>query len=266
VPPAATEFLQWLTGRPHLSADAQRIVLVLVAAMVASASTLGLAARRHLIESLLARLEPPVDAAGTARQQGTRARAEVRPQSRRADDRPRPPTRADDLPPLSALEDTERRLPTAWGGALFWLGRLNADLLLDWQAGQDDLPLTSLLRTLGEGLGIPEDDPALLAFCGGDLAPALPEGPRFDAARLGIDAQLARWSAWLDAQAPALAPPRLEAVCRRAGELRLEPGWIELHLPLDSVDTSVRRLGLDLDPGWLPWLGCVLRIIYDDDA
>ena len=256
LPSAATELLQWLMRRPHLSSDVQRVVVVLAAALTASASTLGFVARQRLIATLIARLDTAIDTTATSPQAGTQARAEVRP----------PPTRADDLLPLPALEDTERRLPTAWGGALFWLGRLNTELLLDWQAGQDDLPLTSLLRTLGEGLGIPDDDPALLAFCGGDLAPALPEGPRFDAARLGIDAQLARWSAWLDEQAPDLAPPRLEAVCQRTGELRLEPGWIELHLPLGSVDTSVRRLGLDLDPGWLPWLGCVLRIIYDDDA
>ena len=44
----------------------------------------------------------------------------------------------------------------------------------------------------------------------------------------------------------------------------MEPGWIELHLPLSSVETPIRRLGLDLDPGWLPWLGCVVRIIYEE--
>ena len=44
----------------------------------------------------------------------------------------------------------------------------------------------------------------------------------------------------------------------------MESGWIELHLPLAGVDTAIRRLGLDLDPGFLPWLGCVLRICYDE--
>ena len=64
--------------------------------------------------------------------------------------------------------------------------------------------------------------------------------------------------------APDLPLPRIETVCRRGGRLRFEAGWIELHLPLNQVDTAIRRLGLDLDPGWLPWLGCVLRIIYDE--
>ena len=64
--------------------------------------------------------------------------------------------------------------------------------------------------------------------------------------------------------APDLPVPRLDAVCQRSGRLRFEPGWVELHLPLDGVHTAIRRLGLDLDPGWLPWLGCVVRICYDE--
>jgi len=26
----------------------------------------------------------------------------------------------------------------------------------------------------------------------------------------------------------------------------------------------VRRVALDVDPGWLPWLGCVVRFHYGD--
>ena len=76
-------------------------------------------------------------------------------------------------------------------------------------------------------------------------------------------ALVADWNVWVDEQAPDLPAPRMTSICQRSGRLRFEAGWIELHLPLDSVDTRIRRLGLDLDPGWLPWLGCVVRIIYD---
>ena len=41
-----------------------------------------------------------------------------------------------------------------------------------------------------------------------------------------------------------------------------EPGWIEVHLPLDAVDLVVRRAGLDADPGWVGWLGTVVRFVY----
>jgi hypothetical protein len=26
---------------------------------------------------------------------------------------------------------------------------------------------------------------------------------------------------------------------------------------------EVRRAGLDLDPGWIPWLGAVVRFVYE---
>ena len=35
-----------------------------------------------------------------------------------------------------------------------------------------------------------------------------------------------------------------------------------LFLPLDTADIRVRLLGLDLDPGWLPWFGRVIRFQY----
>lgn len=60
---------------------------------------------------------------------------------------------------------------------------------------------------------------------------------------------------------------------RRAGlsvaELARRPGWITLTLthadivlPLDTVDLRVRRLGLDSDPGYVPWLGRILRFHF----
>jgi hypothetical protein len=39
---------------------------------------------------------------------------------------------------------------------------------------------------------------------------------------------------------------------------------IDITLPLASVDLRIRRLGLDLDPGWLPWFGFVVRFHYVD--
>jgi hypothetical protein len=41
-----------------------------------------------------------------------------------------------------------------------------------------------------------------------------------------------------------------------------DPGWLEVHLDLDTVDVHVRRAGLDVDLGWVPWLGTVVRFRY----
>jgi hypothetical protein len=35
-----------------------------------------------------------------------------------------------------------------------------------------------------------------------------------------------------------------------------------MHLPADEVSIEIRRGGLDRDPGWVPWLGVVVRFRY----
>ncbi len=54
----------------------------------------------------------------------------------------------------------------------------------------------------------------------------------------------------------------LLSVCRRHAVIQADPGWIDVDLRLDEVSVDVRRAGLDLDPGYLPWLGCVVRFRY----
>ena len=46
------------------------------------------------------------------------------------------------------------------------------------------------------------------------------------------------------------------------GRVTGSPGWLEVRLPLSAVDLTIRRAGLDIDPGWLPWLGAVVRYVY----
>ena len=57
-------------------------------------------------------------------------------------------------------------------------------------------------------------------------------------------------------------PALLLSVCRRHAVIHADPGWIDVDLRLDEVSVDVRRAGLDLDPGYLPWLGCVVRFRY----
>lgn len=54
----------------------------------------------------------------------------------------------------------------------------------------------------------------------------------------------------------------LERVVARHGEIVVDPGWIDVELPLDQVSVPVRAIGLDLNPGWVPSLGAVVRFRY----
>lgn len=88
------------------------------------------------------------------------------------------------------------------------------------------------------------------------LDAALPEG--LGAAAHGPD--------WLLRGAP--LPPALA----RVGFLVLRPGRItltrthaRLTLPMRFVDFDLRRAGWDLDPGWVPWIGRVVRFEYEED-
>jgi hypothetical protein len=67
----------------------------------------------------------------------------------------------------------------------------------------------------------------------------------------------------LRASMAALSPSSpLAALVARRAEIVADPGWIEARLALEEIDTRVRRAGLDLDPGYLPWLGVVVKFRY----
>ena len=51
-------------------------------------------------------------------------------------------------------------------------------------------------------------------------------------------------------------------VCRRNARVLADPGWVEIRFSLNDVSTEIRGAGLDLDPGWVPWLGVVMRFVY----
>jgi hypothetical protein len=55
----------------------------------------------------------------------------------------------------------------------------------------------------------------------------------------------------------------LEWICYRPAGLRIESGWLSVTFPLNAVDTRIRRAMLDLNPGYLPWLGRVVEIVYE---
>jgi hypothetical protein len=166
-----------------------------------------------------------------------------------------------------------RGLPTEWGGLLFLLSLaptvgLPHAVLAEPDLGGRSLPwlLQAVAVTL---LPVPGDDPALAAFAG--LGPAEPSPWRAGLPATAGEARAVRRLAerWAQAAAAALGRPVSEgeatvrALAARRGTVLFAPAWIEIVLALDEVDVDVRVAGLDLDPGWVPWLGCVLRYRYE---
>lgn len=138
-----------------------------------------------------------------------------------------------------------REAHTDWGGLLLLLHLV--------EEGEDLHALgTALLHPLTDRDDEPLDpaDPALLAFAGlgpdDDPPPPPAEPPTTDHIRQRLDT----------------LGLGVEQVCRKPAVIVADPGWIEARFSLDDVDVDIRRAGLDLDPGWLPWLGVVVRFRY----
>ena len=51
-------------------------------------------------------------------------------------------------------------------------------------------------------------------------------------------------------------------IVRRHGYVTLTRTDLDVALSIDSADIRIRRIGLDLDPGWVPWFGRVVRFHY----
>ena len=163
--------------------------------------------------------------------------------------------------------------PTQHAGLLFLLNvACDAGMplaLLDDPALDGIAPSELLARMALTLVPTVDDDPAVLAFAGldarqirrgwsGEVVP-----PRV-AQRIG-----AHSDAWASAAAFRLERHNEDSrsvvaeLAHRVGRIERQQGWIDVHLALADVDIDIRRAGLDLDPGWVPWLGSVVRFRYE---
>jgi hypothetical protein len=60
----------------------------------------------------------------------------------------------------------------------------------------------------------------------------------------------------------AYADVTLGGLIRRPGYVALTRTHLDVFFALRDADIRVRRAGLDLDPGWLPWYGRVVLFHY----
>ena len=125
--------------------------------------------------------------------------------------------------------------------------------------------LHQLARTL---LPLASDDPAALAFAGlrpQDPPPMDGEPPSTDVEKIALHEVEARLTAELRLRLVMPERPAAELyawLCLRPARVIADPGWFEIRFALSQVDPAIRRAGLDIDPGFLSFLGIVLGFTY----
>lgn len=177
--------------------------------------------------------------------------------------RAQPTENIDDLP-ASLLRRPRGRTEA---GGLLYLVHLVDEQIEELVGALPERPLPWVLHTLACGLvpGLDPHDPAALAFCGLNPEADPPDGEAPTEAEVILLAHhravlVAALALALQAEAP--TEEVLAQTVARSALILADPGWIEVHLELSAVDVAVRRAGLDLDPGFVPWLGVVLRFVY----
>ena len=132
------------------------------------------------------------------------------------------------------------------------LQRLQWPQWLDTQPADAGPRRTAMLLHLAlRRLAAPPDDPLW------QLALPLPPDEDLHVALAGWLADARRWLH----RAGRLG---LVTLARRPARVALTPTHVDLFFRLDQGNLRLRRLGLDLDPGWLPWLGRVVAFHYGD--
>ena len=113
--------------------------------------------------------------------------------------------------------------------------------------------LARLFEHLSDHVEIEQDDP--IRFWARDIQ-AQSEPEEIDPRQVRIWSwKLRRWC-WRAGHIS------VREIIRRPGFVTLAPTNLDVTLSIDSVDIRIRRMGLDLDPGWVPWFGRVVHFHY----
>ncbi len=194
------------------------------------------------------------------RPDSTASPAEVPPQTRTPLERQTPVT--EDRSHTARLDPSIwycAGLPTNAAGFFFLLNALEslgiaeALALGPSQARSDFVP--RLLLHLAKHAEVPPDDPIALWLR--SLAATLPREPD------GAGEYVVRiWSLAVRRWCWHVAKIRVRDMVTRPGVFSVNRTDLDVSLPLDVADVRIRRAGLDLDPGWLPWFGRVVRFHY----
>lgn len=190
----------------------------------------------------------PVDATATA--PADRTHAPAPPGSGPADSNTGPD-------PSPGAEPPAESLATPMGGVFFLARVLELIEPFPWVTGAlSEHPPGTVVGWLAAHLtGVGPDDPAVRLLIEETGEP----GPAEEAA---LDGLAERVTGDLRRMLRTEPDDDLGWFWRRTASIDARPGWIEITFSLDDVDTRIRAAGLDLDPGFVWWLGAVVRFRY----
>lgn len=189
-----------------------------------------------------------------------------------------PPALQPETKPVTAVIDEQPVVPprpaarSRFGGLLYLLNTVaELDLVREWLRPDWTRGMAWTMHRLALRLTpAAADDPAALAFAG--LAPeAEPPGrfpvpPESDGEAQRLDEWKERLESYLETsleRLPQRGPALLRFVCDRPCVILADPGWLEVRLRLEDVSVDIRRARLDLNPGYLPWLGTTVVFVYE---
>jgi hypothetical protein len=119
----------------------------------------------------------------------------------------------------------------------------------------------ALLAGALEELGLPPADPL---WGGLGVGPSTRREAGLTAWRLRRQGAVTLWRQRLRRQLRVRHRLGLKELVLRPGLLHSTATHLEMGFALDQVDLRIRCAGLDLDPGWLPWLGRVVSFRYGE--
>lgn len=83
---------------------------------------------------------------------------------------------------------------------------------------------------------------------------------------LAMDLLLGSWLTAMRRWSHRYAGMGLRTLVRRPGRVAATRTHLDVFFTLRQIDIGVRRAGLDVDPGWLPWFGRVVTYHYDREG
>ncbi len=162
-----------------------------------------------------------------------------------------PPTGSELAPMVDDVRPAafDRAPVTQWASLFFLVNAFTRLRIAEWwvSSGPDTgHPCHRLMRHIAARLGIEATDP-VFAVLGGQGA---------------VDPEGDRWWRVIRAWLRRTTTLRALELAKGRGTVHVTATHLDVTLPFRSIDVRVRRAGLDLDPGWVPWLERAVAFRY----